>query len=87
MTHLIFAEENVRLNSVELEILLTDVHGHLAGILTYLENGQKHSLIPENWVRLRMATFKNLAAKLELALMQIETKNEEKTNEKGSTSP
>ena len=59
-------EKSIKLNSVEIEILLLDVHNHLDQLLAYLERQQKFlSANPETWVRLRIHTLRTLVHKLE----------------------
>jgi hypothetical protein len=63
----IFSEYEVKLTSVEVELILFDTHTHLANLLAYLDNRQRHLAGgPEGWLRLRVNTLRNLAAKLEV---------------------
>lgn len=63
----VFPEYAVKLTAREVELILVDTHTHLANLLAYLDNRQRHlsSGGPEGWVRLRVNTLRNLAAKLE----------------------
>jgi hypothetical protein len=62
----LYPEYEVKLTSVEIELILFDLHTHLANLLAYLDHRQKHLAGgPEGWVRARINRLRNLAAKLE----------------------
>jgi hypothetical protein len=63
----LFPEYEVKLTSAEVELILFDVHTHLANLLAYLDHRQRYLAGggPEGWLRLRVNTLRNLAAKLE----------------------
>lgn len=64
-------EKSVLLNSVEIELLLLDVHRHLAELLIYLDHQKEYlSSGPEGWLRLRVHTLRTMAFKLENSLIE-----------------